>query len=115
MHNGDDAWCKAHVDWLVAERAGQLLGDIDLAGVVLLAHAQRGGQEVVLGGVVKGGAHGVGVPLALGIDELLGEFLLLFASHVCGLCLPCGWERACYLAVWLGESVRVREVSFARG
>ena len=73
---------KTYGHRLVAEGVTKLLGNLDLAGVVLLADTKRGREQIVLCVGGEGGLDGGGVVLAVGLDELLGKVLLLLTSHV---------------------------------
>ena len=74
----------AYIHRLVVQSTSKLLGGLNLPSIVLLTDTQRRRQQIVLGILCKRGAHTVGVPLALRIDELLGQVFLLFACHLCG-------------------------------
>ena len=84
---------STYVHWLVVESGTHLLHDVELAGVVLLAHAQGGWKEVVLGIGGESGLNSGGVPFALSLDEFLGKVLLLLTCHVCGVGM---WEKLCF-------------------
>lgn len=75
---------KAYGDGLVAQSAGKLLCDFNLACVVLLRDTKRCREQVVLGIRGQSGAHAIGVIGALGVNELLGKAFLLFTGHISG-------------------------------
>ena len=50
-----------YVDWLVVESGTHLFDDLEFAGVILLAYAERGWKKIVLGIGCEGGLNSGGV------------------------------------------------------
>lgn len=89
-----DQSADTHVDGLVTKGGAHLLCDLELASIVLLADAERGREQVVLGIASERGLNGGGVPFALCLNELLGKRLLLLATH--GEYVSGGlWDKVC--------------------